>query len=191
MSEKINETATDAETVNAEVEETVEMESAAEVEVLTAEEMSDRIQELEQALADKEEINQQYVRLQADFDNFRKRARQEREDTAKFAICEGLAGLLPVLDNLERALAGGKDCAEVKDFVVGVEMVHRQLLDTLQNLGLEVIPAVGEPFNPQWHEAIAMVEGEESQKGIVVEELQKGYRFKDKLLRPSMVKVGQ
>ena len=191
MSEKINETETNVEEVIAEVEETIEMESAAEAEILTAEEMMDRIQELEQALADKEEINQQYVRLQADFDNFRKRARQEREDTAKFAICEGLAGLLPVLDNLERALAGGKVCEEAKDFVVGVEMVYRQLQDTLQNLGLEAIPAVGEPFDPQWHEAIAMVEGDESQKGIIVEELQKGYRFKDKLLSPSMVKVGQ
>ncbi len=70
-------------------------------------------------------------------------------------------------------------------------MVYRQLQETLKNLGLEVIPAVGEPFDPQWHEAIAMVAGEPENSGIIVEELQKGYRFKDKLLRPSMVKVGQ
>lgn len=190
MSEHIKEVTEEAEVVTAEVEDTGAGETV-EVEILTPEEMTDRIQALEQELAEKEEMVQQYVRLQADFDNFRKRARQEREDTAKFAICDGLTGLLPVLDNLERALAGGKTCAEVKDFVVGVEMVYRQLLDTLQNLGLEVIPAVGEAFDPQWHEAIAMVEGEASQSGIVVEELQKGYLFKDKLLRPSMVKVGQ
>lgn len=191
MSEKINETAEEAEVVTAEIDDTETAEAAAETEILTPEEMTERIGQLEQELAAKEEMAQQYIRLQADFDNFRKRARQEKEDTAKFAICDGLTGLLPVLDNLERALAGGKDCAEAKDFVVGVEMVYRQLLDTLQNLGLEVIPAVGEPFDPQWHEAIAMVEGEPEQSGIIVEELQKGYRFKDKLLRPSMVKVGQ
>ncbi len=199
MSEKIKETAAEEAEIEAEVtiEETAEgneeevTEAAAEAEILTGEEMSDRIQELERELADKEAITQQYVRLQADFDNFRKRARQEKEDTAKFAICDGLTGLLPVLDNLERALQGGKDCEEAKDFVVGVEMVYRQLQETLKNLGLEAIPAVGEPFDPQWHEAIAMVEGEPESSGIIVEELQKGYRFKDKLLRPSMVKVGQ
>lgn len=195
MSEKINETEMEIEETVADIATEIEKmgveETKENIEILTPEEMTDRIQALEQELAEKEEMAQQYVRLQADFDNFRKRARQEREDTAKFAICDGLTGLLPVLDNLERALAGGKTCAEAKDFVVGVEMVYRQLLDTLQNLGLEVIPAVGEVFDPQWHEAIAMVEGEPDQSGIIVEELQKGYRFKDKLLRPSMVKVGQ
>ena len=195
MSEKINETEMEIEETVADIATEIEKmgveETKDNIEILTPEEMTDHIQALEQELAEKEEMAQQYVRLQADFDNFRKRARQEREDTAKFAICDGLTGLLPVLDNLERALAGGKTCAEAKDFVVGVEMVYRQLLDTLQNLGLEVIPAVGEVFDPQWHEAIAMVEGEPDQSGIIVEELQKGYRFKDKLLRPSMVKVGQ
>ena len=195
MSEKINETEMEIEETVADIATEIEKmgveETKENIEILTPEEMTDRIQALEQELAEKEEMAQQYVRLQADFDNFRKRARQEREDTAKFAICDGLTGLLPVLDNLERALAGGKTCAEAKDFVVGVEMVYRQLLDTLQNLGLEVIPAVGEVFDPQWHEAIAMVEGEPDQSGIIEEELQKGYRFKDKLLRPSMVKVGQ
>lgn len=196
MSEKVNDPINDpAEEIEAAAdivaEEIPETDEAGVGEILTAAEMADRIRELEQALADKEEVAQQYMRLQADFDNFRKRARQEREDTAKFALCDGLIGLLPVLDNLERALQGGAACEDAKDFVVGVEMVYRQLQDTLKNLGLEVIPAVGVAFDPQWHEAIATVACEPAQSGMVVEELQKGYRFKDKLLRPSMVKVGQ
>lgn len=165
------------------------------VKEMSEEDMREQVQSLQQELAKQEEAmaaqQQQYLRLQADFDNYRKRARQEKEDTAKYATGDALSNLLPVLDNLERALNGGNSCQEVKDFVVGVEMVYRQLQETLQNLGLEYITAVGEKFDPQWHEAIAMVEGDAEKSGLIVEELQKGYRFKDKLLRPSMVKVGQ
>lgn len=200
MEEKSNENQA-PEWVDAELLDDEETEAAAEEnraedkKEMSETEMASRIQCLEQNLAKKTEeaeaLQQQYVRLQADFDNFRKRARQEKEDTAKYITGDTLASLLPVLDNLERALQGGSGCQESKDFVVGVEMVYRQLQETLKNLGLEHIPAVGETFDPQWHEAIAMVEAEEEKKGLIVEELQKGYRFKDKLLRPSMVKVGQ
>lgn len=148
-------------------------------------------QELKAKEEELEAQQQQYLRLQADFDNYRKRARQEKEDVSKYATGETLTSLLPVLDNLERALQGGSNSPESKDFVVGVEMVYRQLQETLKNLGLEYIPAVGEKFDPLWHEAIGMVEGDAEKIGLVVEELQKGYRFKDKLLRPSMVRVGQ
>lgn len=154
---------------------------------------SGRLEELEQevkrlqALAD--ENHQRFLRAQADFDNYRKRTLREREEQAKYASMHLVEQLLPVLDNFERALAAAEGNKDAEAMHKGVEMIYRQFFQVLEQEGLKPIPAVGEPFNPEIHQAVMQVESEEHGEGIVVEELQKGYFIKDKVLRPTMVKV--
>lgn len=136
-----------------------------------------------------EETQQRLLRLQADYDNFRRRTRLEKEEFAKYASLNVVEKLLPVLDNFERALAAGQNAQDLDSFVKGVDMIFRQLTDVLAQEGLEPIQAVGEPFNPEFHQAVMQVESEEHDDNIVVEELQKGYMLKEKVIRPSMVKV--
>lgn len=136
-----------------------------------------------------EELQQRLLRLQADYDNFRRRTRLEKEAFAKYASQQLMEKLLPVLDNFERALAAGESAADVASFVKGVDMIFRQLTDVLAQEGLEPIQAAGEPFDPELHQAVMRVESEEHGDNVVVEELQKGYKLKDKVIRPSMVKV--
>lgn len=140
-----------------------------------------------------EEYYQRYLRTQADFDNFRRRARQEREEFAKYASQSLIEGLLPILDNFERAIQSSRE--QQKDFdalAKGVEMIARQLLQLLEGEGLKEIEALGQPFNPELHQAVMTVEAEEGTgSGTVVEVLQKGYMLKERVIRPSMVKVAQ
>jgi molecular chaperone GrpE len=132
-----------------------------------------------------------FLRTQADFDNFRRRSRQEKEEFAKYASLKLIEQLLPVIDNMERALAASKDNKDYDALVKGVDMTFRQLDQVLVQEGLKPIEAVGQPFNPEFHQAIAQVESDEHEEGVVVEELQKGYLLKDKVLRPAMVKVNK
>jgi molecular chaperone GrpE len=143
-------------------------------------------------LADKErlleEANDRYKRLQADFDNFRRRTRQEKEELSNFMAQNIILDLLPILDNFERALCS----APTKDtdkMLSGVEMICRQFHQVLEKNGLIAVEAVGKVFNPQEHEAVMRVEDAEQPDGMIVEELQKGYAVKGKVIRPSMVKV--
>lgn len=145
--------------------------------------------ELEKLRKESEDNYQRYLRAQADFDNFRRRTRQEKEEFAKYASMKVIEQLLPVVDNLERALNAGKDSNDYEALLKGVEMISRQLDQTLAGEGLQAMNAVGQPFNPEFHQAIMQVESEEYEEGIVVEEIQKGYMLKDKVLRPAMVKV--
>jgi len=140
-----------------------------------------------------EEAKDKLLRLHADFDNFRKRTQKEKEEWYQYASVGVLEKLLPVVDNFERALSSlDKQSEEVQGLLAGVKMIYRQLVETMQKEGLEPICAVGESFDPNLHEAIMQVPPEEGQKdGQVVEELRKGYRFKDKVLRPTMVKVAK
>lgn len=134
------------------------------------------------------EMTERLKRLQADFDNFRRRTRQEKEELAAI-ITEGIvAQLLPVMDNFERALAvaAGQDAAGM---LTGVQMICKQLNGTFEKLGVSVIEAVGSVFDPQQHEAVMRTADPEKEDGIVVEELQKGYILNGKIIRPSMVKV--
>ncbi|MFD0682694.1 MULTISPECIES: nucleotide exchange factor GrpE [unclassified Paenibacillus] len=146
-------------------------------------------QELEQLRKESEENYQRYLRAQADFDNFRRRTRLEKEEFAKYASMKVIEQLLPVLDNLERALNAGQEGKDYEALHKGVDMISRQLDQTLANEGLQAMESVGQPFNPEFHQAIMQVESEEHEEGIVVEEIQKGYLLKDKVLRPAMVKV--
>ena len=126
-------------------------------------------------------------RLQADYENLRRRSRQEREDLLKYGSEQLIKNLLPVLDNFERALASAGDGGE--KFISGVEMINRQLNEVLGGEGLAPIPAKGEPFDPNFHEAVMQVTDTGEPENTVVEELRKGYTYKGKLLRASMVKV--
>jgi molecular chaperone GrpE len=135
------------------------------------------------------DAEQRLVRLRADFDNLRKRIDREREQYHRHATATLIARLLPVLDNFERALASMQQRAEGDSTVEGVALIHRQLLDELRREGLRPVDAVGHPFDPAVHEAVATEPGSRIPANIVVEELQRGYFLEDRLLRPSMVRV--
>ncbi|MCE5167750.1 nucleotide exchange factor GrpE [Paenibacillus profundus] len=145
--------------------------------------------ELEQAKEQADEHYQRYLRTQADFDNFRRRTMKEKEDLAKYASAKVITELLPVLDNFERALSTGQEASETESFVKGVDMIFRQIQQVMEQEGVQPMNAVGEQFNPEYHQAIMQVESDEYEEGFVVEEVQKGYMLKDKVLRPAMVKV--
>ncbi|MED5020386.1 nucleotide exchange factor GrpE [Paenibacillus chibensis] len=156
------------------------------VEVLDASHLKSEVQRL-QTLAD--DYQQRSLRTQADFDNFRKRTQKEKEDFAKYASSKLITELLPIIDNFERAISASGDIADNDSFAKGVGMIFRQLEGVLKAEGLEPMEAVGQPFNPEFHQAIMQVESDEHEEGIVVEEVQKGYMLKDRVLRPAMVKV--
>ncbi|OIQ61557.1 protein GrpE [Moorella thermoacetica] len=145
--------------------------------------------EVENKTAALAELQQRYLRLQADFDNYRKRTRREQEELIRMAAARLITSLLPVLDNLERALAAATD-NKAEGLATGVEMTLRQLKEILAQEGLTTVAALGQPFNPELHEAVAMEETEDpEQANLVVAELRRGYILKGKLLRPAMVKV--
>ena len=129
------------------------------------------------------------ARLQAEFDNYRKRAAKENSDFREYAVADAAKSLLPVIDNL--ALALKNSSASPDHFRKGVELIYRQLQETLQKLNVQTVQAIGEPFDPRVHEAIEVVESDEVPDQYVLEEFQPGYRMKDRLLRPAMVKVAK
>jgi molecular chaperone GrpE len=138
-----------------------------------------------------DEAENRYLRLQADFDNFRRRSRIELEASAKYRAQSIITDLLPAIDNFERALKMDVDNEQAKSLKQGVEMVYRSLLDALKNEGVEVVEAVGKEFDPHLHQAVMQAEDENFGPNIVVEEFQKGYMLKDRIIRPAMVKVNQ
>jgi molecular chaperone GrpE len=145
--------------------------------------------ELEKLQAERNLLLDRMARLQAEFDNARKRAAREQQEYKDFALADALKNLLPILDSFDRALQTKVQKAE--DFRSGVELIRKQLQDALEKLGLRPIPARGEPFDPRLHEAIEMVDSNEVKDHHVLDELQRGYKLKDRLLRPSMVRVAR
>jgi molecular chaperone GrpE len=145
----------------------------------------------EQALAEEKKKAEEYLanwqRAQADFINYRRRSEQERQEFNSFANASLIRGLLPVLDDLERALNAIPEEFANDDWVEGIRMVERKFKTSLEGQGVKPIKALGETFDPNFHEALKHDKGKE---GIVIEELQKGYMLHDKLLRPSRVSVG-
>ena len=129
-----------------------------------------------------------YQRLAADFENYKRRTRQELADRTQYANEELLRKLLPILDNLRRALDHAPEGID-RNWFEGLRMVVRQFEDTLQAQGVSPIPAVGEKFDPSQHEAIAREETDEHEEGTIVEEMQPGYRLHERVLRPTLVKV--
>lgn len=134
-------------------------------------------------------LNNQYLRLAADFDNYRKRQAQERESLLKYGAENALKKMIEVLDNFERgekALENVEDCAKCKE---SFNLVHKQVWDTLSKLGLEIIEAEGQTFDPNFHEAVMQTPTSEHPEHTIINELQKGYKMGDKVLRPSLVNV--
>ncbi|AHV98463.1 nucleotide exchange factor GrpE [Paenibacillus sabinae] len=159
---------------------------AAEEAVHAASGDSEEIKRLQEAA---DEYQGRLLRVQADYDNFRRRTLKEKEDLAQYATSKLVTELLPVLDNFERALATAPAGEEGGAFSKGVNMIFRQLEGVLKSEGLTPMETVGQPFNPEFHQAIMQVESDEYEEGIVTEEVQKGYLLKNKVLRPAMVKV--
>lgn len=129
------------------------------------------------------------ARLQAEFENARKRAAKEQQDFKDFALADAIKNLLPILDSFDRALATPKE--KHADFRAGVELINKQLHDAMAKLGLRPVPAKDEPFDPRLHEAIEMVDTPTARDNHVLDELQRGYKLKERLLRPAMVRVAR
>jgi molecular chaperone GrpE len=129
------------------------------------------------------------ARIQAEFDNFRKRNAKEQQDYRDYALADALRSLLPILDSLDRALK--TDAASLKDFHDGIELIDKQFHDALAKLGVQPVQAEGEVFDPNLHQAIQMVDTDEARDNHVIDELQRGYKLKDRLLRPAMVRVAR
>jgi molecular chaperone GrpE len=138
---------------------------------------------------EKAELEDLLRRRQAEFENFRRRVERERMDLAEYAGMEIVRAMLPIIDDFERALKAASTSGAGDEFVKGVELIYKRLLETLTKQGLEPIDTTGQAFDPHFHEAVHRVETDEAPDGSVVEEYQRGYKFKGKLLRPSMVKV--
>jgi molecular chaperone GrpE len=138
-----------------------------------------------------EEADNRYLRLQADFDNFRRRTRLDIEAGEKYKAQKLVTELLPALDNFERALQIEADNEQTRSLLQGMEMVYRGIVDALKKEGVEPIEAVGKEFDPNFHQAVMQGEDENFGSNIVTDEFQKGYMLKDRVIRPSMVKVNQ
>ena len=139
---------------------------------------------------EKEELLDRIMRKQADLDNLRRISKMEQAEAREYALFNFLNKLLPVLDNIERALASAHSAKELPaSYIQGLEMILKQLEQILENEGVSVIEAEGTTFDPHCHHAVMEVESEKQESGTVAEELQKGYRHRQRILRPSMVKV--
>ncbi len=154
----------------------------------SASRVSDETSDVQKLKAERDALVDRLARLQAEFENARKRTAREQQDFRDYALADAIKALLPSLDSFERALQTN---TEKSEFRGGIELIYKQLQDALVKLGLRPIPAKGEPFDPHLHEAIEMVETRDAEDHQILEELQRGYKLKDRLLRPSMVKVAR
>lgn len=177
------------ETVEQEVvtEDTNETEEATNEEATEVEEV-DELTLVKQQL---EEEQDRLVRLRADFENYKRRVQKDKEADYKYRAQSLLNDLLPVLDNLERALAVEATTEEAISLTKGVDMVYRSLVAAVEKEGLESVESEGKPFDPNLHHAVMQEKDETQDSGIVLQELQKGYKLKDRILRPAMVKVNE
>ncbi|MBM0064299.1 nucleotide exchange factor GrpE [Bacillus gibsonii] len=166
-----------------------EMADVMEGQVIEEQEVADEESAEAAHQAEVADLNNRLLRVQADYDNFRRRSREEKEAAAKYRAQGFIEELLPALDNFERALSVKPESEEAKSLAQGLNMVYNQLQEALKKEGVTAIETVGQPFDPHLHQAVMQVEEEGFESNQVVEELQKGYKLKDRVLRPSMVKV--
>jgi molecular chaperone GrpE len=176
---------TDEKTVESVFEEGVAKEQT---ETLPVDEKDQEIQSLKAKL---EEADNRYLRLQADFDNFRRRTRLDQEASQKYRAQKLITDLLPAIDNFERAMKIEADNEQTKTLLQGMDMVYRSLLDALKSEGVEPIEVVGKEFDPHQHQAVMQGEDDNYGPNVVTDEFQKGYMLKDRVIRPAMVKVNQ
>lgn len=147
--------------------------------------------EIEELKAKVQEEENKYLRVLADYDNFKRRSNVEKESMQKYKSQSVLTNVIPVLDNFERALSVHPETEEAKSMMEGMDMIYRSLVDALKSEGLEEIEALDQAFDPNFHQAVMTGQAEDQESGIVLEEMQKGYILKDRVLRPSMVKVNE
>ena len=198
MTEEVQ--AEDIETVEAEVEETETVEEAAEeVEETEAEDGDEKEKKKGFFGRDKKdkkdekiaELNDRLIRQIAEFDNFRKRTEKEKSQMYMVGASEVIEKLLPVVDNFERGLAAMTEEEKSTAFAQGIEMVYKQMMTVLNDMGVTPIEAMGVEFNPDFHNAVMQAPSEEYESGIVIQELQRGYMYKEKVIRYSMVMVAE
>ena len=146
-------------------------------------------EEIAKLKQEKQELFDRLARLQAEFENFRKRSQREQEDFRHYAMADAVKTFLPVLDNFTLALKSETSSAD--DLRKGIELIRKQFEDALGKLGVQAIEAHGTEFDPHQHEAIEMVESSEHPDNHVIEELQRGYRMRGRMLRPAMVRVAK
>ncbi|AQQ52956.1 nucleotide exchange factor GrpE [Planococcus lenghuensis] len=181
------ETATEQETANTETPEP----ETEEVSGVQAEDAGDLQSEVDRLQEEVENEQNKYLRLLADYENFKRRSVKDREEAEKFRSKALLSDLLPVLDNFERALAAETENENNKSLLKGVRMVYNTLLEAVKREGLEEVKSVGEPFDPNVHQAVMQEKDDSQEPGIVLQEFQKGYILKGRVLRPAMVKVNE
>ena len=148
---------------------------------------------------ERDTLKEQFLRAVADFDNYHKRVERERRELSEYAATDVLLELLPIIDNFERALQASASApsatadrpAEHDAFYRGVELIHKQMLDLLRKRGVTMIDALGADFDPNVHQAVIHEPSDEHREGEVMQELQRGYKLGDRLLRPAMVKVAK
>ena len=136
-----------------------------------------------------EELTDRLTRQMAEFDNFRKRTEREKSQMYEIGAKDIIEKILPVIDNFERGLAAVPEESKEDPFVEGMEKIYKQIMTTLEGVGVKPIEAVGQEFNPDFHNAVMHVEDEEAGENIITEEFQKGYMYHDSVVRHSMVKV--
>ena len=163
------------------------------VETTVEEAVEDAVEELDaaQLKVELDELNQRFLRTAADFENYKRRTALEKDDLLKYSNAKIIGEILPVLDNFQLALKTTSDNKEVQNVVKGVDMIYRQLLQVLEQAGMSKIEAVGHTFDPNLHEAIMQVDDDSVPEDTVVEELRAGYMLKERVIRPSMVKVSR
>ncbi len=157
--------------------------------------LKERIKVLEESLASEKKKSETYLNqlkyLQADFENFRKRTKKEIEVVIERGNAELVKKLLPVIDDLELAIKNARNHHDFQAFLEGVELVFKKLMDVMGKEGLEKIPTEGELFNPELHDAVLLVPSTKYGEGVVVEEVRSGFKFKNRLIRPALVKVSK
>lgn len=184
--EKVDETKENAETV--ENDETVANEKTEKNDDTVADEKEDQIKVLQ------DEVNKwknEYYKVFADMENVKRRMQNEHANSLKFMTQSIVEQMLPIVDNFERSLAVENPSDELKGFLKGYEMIYKQIVTLLENQGVKVIETKGKEFDPNYHQAVMTVSDENFKPGMIVEELQKGYMLKDRVIRASLVKVSE
>ncbi len=177
-------------------QEILEEEVSTEISEEEAAETTEAVQEeaaldAEKLAAELADLNQRFLRVAADFDNYKRRTVQEKEDLVKYSNAKIMGELLPVLDAFQLALKNPGESQEAQNVIKGVEMLYRQIMQVLEQAGMSKIEAVGQPFDPKLHEAIMQVDDDSVPEDTVVEELRAGYVLNERVIRPSMVKVSR
>ncbi len=152
---------------------------------------ADEIREMSARAVERDEFYDKFLRARAELENYRKRMQREKENIRDFAVIDLARALLPVLDDLDRALNAPRDNRHVKHFLKGIKLIEAQLFKVLEDKGVKPIKALGEAFDPNLHEAVTVDAESDKPDNTVVEELQRGYIYKDKIVRPAKVKVAK